>query len=111
MKAKIFILTVLFFGALTLNAATNVPSIETQSENITFSEKTTGLPFFKKVFNKQAVKPNADILEVILSFLLPPVAVFLHSGIGTYFWISLLLTIFMWVPGVIFSLLVVLDII
>lgn len=51
------------------------------------------------------------ILLVILAFLLPPLAVFLHRGIGTEFWISLILTLLVWVPGVIYALLVVLDVI
>ncbi|HEY8403173.1 MAG TPA: YqaE/Pmp3 family membrane protein [Flavobacteriales bacterium] len=51
------------------------------------------------------------IVLVILAIILPPLAVFLHSGIGTEFWISLILTILFWIPGVIYSLLVVLDVI
>jgi uncharacterized membrane protein YqaE (UPF0057 family) len=49
------------------------------------------------------------ILLIILCFLLPPLAVFLARGIGNEFWISLLLTILFWIPGVIYSLLVVCD--
>lgn len=51
------------------------------------------------------------ILLVILAIILPPLAVYLHSGIGTPFWISLILTLLFWVPGVIYALLVVLDVI
>jgi len=51
------------------------------------------------------------IILVILAILLPPLAVFLHSGIGTPFWISLILTLLFWIPGVIYALLVVLDVI
>ena len=51
------------------------------------------------------------ILLVILAILLPPLAVGLHRGIGTEFWISLLLTILFWIPGVIYALLVVLDVV
>lgn len=51
------------------------------------------------------------IVLVILAIILPPLAVFLHSGIGTPFWISLILTLLFWVPGVIYALLVVLDVI
>lgn len=59
---------------------------------------------------KAALKmQGANILEVVLSFLLPPLAVFLHDGIGTYFWLSLILTLLFWIPGVIFALLVVTD--
>jgi uncharacterized membrane protein YqaE (UPF0057 family) len=56
-------------------------------------------------------KAVGTLVKVILSFLLPPLAVFLHVGMGTPFWISLLLTLLFWVPGVIYALLVVLDVI
>ena len=50
------------------------------------------------------------ILLVILSLILPPLAVYLHQGtINSKFWISLILTLLFWVPGVIYSLLVVLG--
>ena len=50
------------------------------------------------------------LLLVILAILLPPLAVYLHEGeINTKFWISLLLTLLFWVPGVIYALIVVLS--
>lgn len=51
------------------------------------------------------------ILLVILAILIPPLAVFLARGIGTEFWISLILTLLFYFPGMIYSLLVVLDVI
>jgi uncharacterized membrane protein YqaE (UPF0057 family) len=51
------------------------------------------------------------VLLVILAFLLPPLAVALKAGIGGRFLISLILTLLFWVPGVIYALLVVLDVI
>jgi uncharacterized membrane protein YqaE (UPF0057 family) len=44
------------------------------------------------------------LLMIILCFLLPPLAVFLLHGISTQFWISVLLTILFWVPGIIYAL-------
>ncbi|WP_237586883.1 YqaE/Pmp3 family membrane protein [Pontibacter russatus] len=52
---------------------------------------------------------GASIVEIILAILLPPLAVFLHDGIDTSFWISVILTLLFWVPGVIYALLVVTD--
>ena len=52
---------------------------------------------------------KADVLEIILAIFLPPIAVLLHDGVGTYFWISIILTLLFWLPGVIFALLVVTD--
>ena len=50
------------------------------------------------------------ILLVILAILLPPLAVYLHEGtINGRFWLSLLLTLLFWLPGVIYALIVVLG--
>ncbi|MFB9053614.1 YqaE/Pmp3 family membrane protein [Formosa undariae] len=42
-----------------------------------------------------------SLLTIILSILLPPVAVFLKHGIGTALLVSILLTLLGWLPGVI----------
>ncbi|MEO5572391.1 MAG: YqaE/Pmp3 family membrane protein [Bacteroidia bacterium] len=44
---------------------------------------------------------------MVLCILLPPLAVGLKYGIVDKFWISLLLTLLFWIPGVIYALLVV----
>lgn len=50
------------------------------------------------------------LLLAILAILLPPLAVYLHeNAINTKFWISLLLTLLFWIPGVIYALIVVLS--
>ena len=43
----------------------------------------------------------------VLCILLPPLAVFLHLGIGTEFWISLILTLLFWIPGVIYAFIII----
>ena len=49
------------------------------------------------------------ILLAILAILLPPLAVYLHeNAINTKFWLSLLLTLLFWIPGVIYALIVIL---
>ncbi|WP_255481075.1 YqaE/Pmp3 family membrane protein [Pontibacter sp. Tf4] len=61
---------------------------------------------------KEAIRQGGSrtsIVEIILAVLLPPLAVFLHDGIGTSFWISIILTLLFWLPGVIYALLVVTD--
>lgn len=61
---------------------------------------------------KRAGKEPSDntVLLVILAILLPPLAVYLHQGeINTKFWISLVLTLLFWLPGVIYALIVVLG--
>lgn len=44
------------------------------------------------------------LLYIILAIILPPLAVGLLYGIGLEFWISLVLTIIFWVPGIIYAL-------
>lgn len=64
--------------------------------------------------DKAAGKKADDntILLAILAILLPPLAVFLkEDAITTKFWISLILTLLFWIPGVIYSLLVVFDVV
>ena len=41
------------------------------------------------------------ILKLILSYLIPPLGVFFAVGIGTDFWINLLLTFLGYFPGLI----------
>ncbi len=43
----------------------------------------------------------ADFLRILLSVLLPPLGVFLEVGIGTHFWLNIVLTILGYIPGVI----------
>ncbi|MCC7296688.1 MAG: YqaE/Pmp3 family membrane protein [Bacteroidia bacterium] len=65
-----------------------------------------------KISKKQ--NPNEvdnKILLVILAILLPWLAVLLYKGVGTQFWISLLLWFLFVLPGIIYALLVVLDVI
>ncbi|CAN5394059.1 hypothetical protein BH09BAC5_BH09BAC5_08550 [soil metagenome] len=49
----------------------------------------------------------SDILLIILCFILPPLAVFLHEGgLTIKFWLDLLLCLFFWLPGIIYALIV-----
>jgi uncharacterized membrane protein YqaE (UPF0057 family) len=44
------------------------------------------------------------LLKIILAIFLPPVAAFLQVGIGFHFWINILLTLLVFVPGMIHAL-------
>ena len=44
------------------------------------------------------------ILQIVLCFILPPAAVFLKRGFGISFIFSVILTIAVWVPGVLYAL-------
>ena len=64
---------------------------------------------------KSAKSNNAEpvtntLLLVIIAILLPPLAVYLHQGeINSKFWISLLLTLLFYIPGLIYALVVILG--
>lgn len=54
----------------------------------------------------------SPVLLAIVTIFIPPLGVFLHQGaINTKFWISLVLTLLFYVPGLIYSLLVVFNVI
>lgn len=42
-----------------------------------------------------------DLLRIIIAILLPPLGVFLQVGIGTQFWINILLTLLGYIPGIV----------
>ncbi|XP_047044801.1 low temperature-induced protein lt101.2-like [Lolium rigidum] len=46
---------------------------------------------------------SETFLEILLAILLPPLGVFLRFGIGVEFWISLLLTLLGYIPGIIYA--------
>ncbi|MFB6307543.1 MAG: YqaE/Pmp3 family membrane protein, partial [Flavobacteriales bacterium] len=70
--------------------------------------------FNEKVIEKNEKKINVNnqedekIIKIVLSFFIPPLAVYMHNdAIDDQFWISVILTLLFFVPGVIYSLLVV----
>ncbi len=48
-------------------------------------------------------------LLVILGVLIPPLAMFLYDGLSARFWISLLLTLLFFLPGMIYTLYVIIS--
>lgn len=64
-----------------------------------------------KAAKKTGKEPSTDtLLLVILAILLPPLAVYLHEGeVNSRFWISILLTILFWLPGIIYALIIILG--
>lgn len=59
------------------------------------------MPFPNWCLPMASSSSTADILRVLLSILLPPLGVFLQEGIGTQFWINVVLTLLGWVPGLV----------
>ncbi|HEX6192511.1 MAG TPA: YqaE/Pmp3 family membrane protein [Chitinophagaceae bacterium] len=65
---------------------------------------------YKKAKRSGDAPSDNMVLLCILAILLPPLAVYLHQGeINTKFWISLLLTLLFWIPGVIYAFIVILG--
>lgn len=94
-----------------------VKSAVAEFKNISKSERKSRIRLAKdelKAF-KAAKKAGREtdtntLLLVILAILLPPLAVYLHQGeINTKFWISLLLTLIFWLPGIVYALIVILG--
>ncbi len=50
-----------------------------------------------------------DIIRLIAAIFIPPLGVFLQVGIGTDFWINIVLTLFGYVPGIIHAVWIILS--
>ncbi len=48
-----------------------------------------------------------SILRIILAIILPPLGVFLTKGVGSEFWINILLTLLGYVPGLVHAIWIV----
>ncbi|WP_242918844.1 YqaE/Pmp3 family membrane protein [Pontibacter liquoris] len=90
----------------TITEAEAVSMAKARLATMTKAEKKE---FKKDVKEAYRASSNTSIVEIILAVLLPPLAVFLHDGIGTSFWISIILTLLFYLPGIIYALLVVTD--
>jgi uncharacterized membrane protein YqaE (UPF0057 family) len=47
---------------------------------------------------------SPSIGQLVAAVLLPPLGIYLSRGFGPAFWIGVVLTVFWWVPGVVFAL-------
>jgi uncharacterized membrane protein YqaE (UPF0057 family) len=85
-------------------------SLSKKERKSRISEVKKEIKKYKKEKRKGGDSDTNTLLLVILAILLPPLAVYLHQGeINTKFWISLLLTLLFWLPGVIYALIVILG--
>ncbi|PHN04648.1 YqaE/Pmp3 family membrane protein [Flavilitoribacter nigricans DSM 23189 = NBRC 102662] len=61
-------------------------------------------------WKKEGATSTNTLLLVILAILLPPLAVGIYEGgLTSRFWISLLLTLLFYLPGLIYALIVILE--
>ncbi len=71
--------------------------------------KTTIQQYKASLKNGERIDDD-KLLAIIFAILIPPIGVVLYENkVTTKFWISLLLSFIFWIPGVIYSLLVVTD--
>ncbi|WP_438800693.1 YqaE/Pmp3 family membrane protein, partial [Acinetobacter indicus] len=56
---------------------------------------------------KMADEATATCIDILLAILLPPLGVFLKFGCEMEFWICLLLTLFGYLPGIIYAVYVI----
>ena len=87
---------------------TNAPAAQQTKKNKEYRQEFRQA---KKDFKKAAKSDDTDkILLVVLCFLLPPLAVYLHQGEWNgKCWLNLILTILCGLPGIIHALIVVLK--
>ncbi len=85
-------------------------SLSRKERKLRIKDAKQQLKEFKKEKRAGHDPSESKVLLVILAILLPPLAVYLHEGeINSKFWISLLLTLLFFLPGVIYALIVVLG--
>ncbi len=91
-------------------AVAEFKSLSKKERKLRIKDAKKELKAYKKEKRGGQEPSTNTLLLVILCILLPPLAVYLHQGeINNRFWISLLLTLIFWIPGVVYSLIVVLG--
>jgi uncharacterized membrane protein YqaE (UPF0057 family) len=95
--------------AVVMDAMKEFKSLSRVDRKMRMNEVKSLVKEYKTQKAAKAEPSTNTILLAILAILLPPLAVYLHEGsINGKFWLSLLLTLLFWIPGVIYALIVVL---
>ncbi|MEN9685022.1 MAG: hypothetical protein RLZZ28_808 [Bacteroidota bacterium] len=96
--------------AVVMDAMHEFRSLSRVDRKMRMSELKKTIKEYKEAQKGGKADGNTNtLLLAILAILLPPLAVYLHEGtINGKFWLSLLLTLCFWIPGVIYALIVVL---
>ncbi|MEM1320377.1 MAG: YqaE/Pmp3 family membrane protein [Bacteroidota bacterium] len=50
-----------------------------------------------------------QLILILIAIFIPPLAVFLNKGLEKEFWITLILTFFFFVPGMLYAIYVILN--
>ena len=95
--------------AVVLDAIHEFKSLTREEKKMRLKEVKNEVGKFKDEKKFGNTPSTSTLLLVILALLLPPLAVYLHEGdINGKFWLSILLTLFYWIPGVIYALILIL---
>ena len=97
--------------AVTMDAMREFKSLSRVERKMRLSNAKKAIKEYKEAKKSGTASDTSTntLLLVILAILLPPLAVALHEGgINGKFWLSLLLTLCFWIPGVIYALIVIL---
>jgi uncharacterized membrane protein YqaE (UPF0057 family) len=96
--------------AVVKSAVDAFKSLSKKERKLKIKEVRKELKAFKAAKRSGDDPETNTVLLVILAILLPPLAVYLYEGeINTRFWISLLLTLLFWLPGIIYALVIILG--
>lgn len=139
MSSRIFTFLLVFALFGSLNAAIVVPPVVTPSDEATATEIDAEAAARAAVLDyraslkamsarerrtlkkeqrsalKNALENREDVSEnllllIIIAIFIPPLAMYLHQGeINSKFWISLILTLLFYVPGLIYTLVTILG--
>ena len=95
--------------AVVMDAMHEFKSLTRVEKKMRLKEVKKEIAKFKEE-NKSGNTPSTStLLLVLIALLLPPLAVYLHEGdFNGKFWLSVLLTLIFWIPGVIYALFVIL---
>ncbi len=96
--------------AVVKSAMESLKSLSKTEKNNRISQAKAAIKDHKEQ-QKLAAEPMTNkLLLVLITILIPPLGVYLHEGeINSRFWISLILTLLFYFPGLIYSLIVVLG--
>lgn len=97
--------------AVVMDAMHEFKSLTRVEKKMRLKEVKKEVAKFKDEKKSGNAPSTSTLLLVILALLLPPLAVYLHEGdINGKFWLSILLSLFFWIPGVIYALIVILQV-
>ena len=93
------------------NTAVSAEKKETSKKELRLQRKAMKQEVKQAVrdWKKEGATDTDTLLLVIIAILLPPLAMAIYDGISGRFWLSLLLTLLFYLPGLIYTLVIILG--